>query len=283
MSITTDYAIVTLSIDPDRLERKFLRSIKDKFDSEFIMDREIHILCQGFSVEKAKYLLDNYPEFIFHFVPTKIDGSISRIRRILLNEYEFFEKFKYLILTDDDFVFGHEAFNHYDYLINEMELNPDLGMIACHRRMSKKLRLQTSPVEVPYPKDLSVISMRTGLIVRSDYGKIVPADIFVDEVAYHEEFIIALKYYVMGYEIGKGWVDAYHQSRKGGLGNQLQKELDVEHTNKNCTAKSYAHSLGYFDINDGEIYYGRKDAGAVSDRAKRIHSDNLRARREARS
>ena len=264
------FCFVALSIDPDKLENKLLKSIYSHYSPERLADCNFIVLCQGFEQDKLSYLYEKYKEVTFDNYE-RLDGTISSIRRRLLIESNVMNDYDYVIMIDDDFVFGPYAIDQYDSYLKDMEDNPDLGLISCHRRMSKAKRIEISKVECPYPQDLAVISMRTGLIIRSSAFK--PDDLFLDKIMYHEEFYLALMIYIAGYEVGKGWIDVYHQSRNGGLGCNLQKKYNIFTSNEADTAKKVAYDLGLFTINDGEIFYGAQNVGRVSDLA--IHNHNL--------
>lgn len=260
------YCILALSVNKDKLESKMLKSLRNNYTDEELHNYNFEVICQGFnSAELAT-------EYSFcHFTDcNRIKGTISKIRRELLEASNLMRKYDYLILIDDDFSFGSSALKQYDYYINEMSRIPSLGMIACHHRLKPSSRELISPVEIPYPQDLSVISMRTGLIIRC--SAITPAEMFDDRIQYHEEFYIALMYYIRGYDIGKGWVDVNHQSRAGGLGNHLQKLYNTATCNDSMSSKRIAHEEGLFDVNDDDIYYGAQNVGAVSKRAINLHN-----------
>lgn len=263
-------AFLALSVNVDKLKYKLIESLYDNFSPEVIRDHNFYVICQGYSEEQKAEVKSLAPDINFIF-DERITGTISHIRKVLLNKYNLFPEYKYVALIDDDFKFGKYSMAQYDHHLEEFDQHPEIGMIACHRRMKGDMRIQTSPIDTTYPQDLSAISMRNGLIIRS--GVIEPDDMFNDDILYHEEFYLALQIYIRGYEIGKAWVDVYHQSRSGGLGNSLQKQYQIFTSNDAPSAKRVAYDQGLFDIQDGEIFYGAPNVGRMSAKAHQLHED----------
>lgn len=265
------YGFLALSVNKDKLYWKLIKSLYSHYTPDQIRSHNFHVIGQGYSEEDQDFLRAEAPDINFIFTD-RIEGSISKIRRELMNQFDILSMYDYLILIDDDFNFGQYALEQYDHHILELDNHPEVGLVSCHRRMKTELRVQTSSIEIPYPQDLSVISMRTGLIVRR--GAITPDEMFNDNILYHEEFYLALRVYLKGYEVGKAWVDVYHQSRQGGLGNSLQKKYHIFTSNEACSAKKVAIEQGYFEVADGEIYYGAQNVGHMSQLAHDTHNKN---------
>lgn len=265
------YGFLALSVNKDKLYWKLIKSLYSHYTPDQIRSHNFHVIGQGYSEEDQDFLRAETPDINFIFTD-RIEGSISKIRRELMNQFDILSMYDYLILIDDDFNFGQYALEQYDHHISELDNHPEVGLVSCHRRMKTELRVQTSSIEIPYPQDLSVISMRTGLIVRR--GAITPDEMFNDDILYHEEFYLALRVYLKGYEVGKAWVDVYHQSRQGGLGNSLQKKYHIFTSNEACSAKKVAIEQGYFEVADGEIYYGAQNVGHMSQLAHDTHNKN---------
>lgn len=263
-------AFLALSVNIDKLQYKLIESLYHHYDSATIKAHNFYVICQGYTDDQQQRVQTLAPDINFIFTERET-GTISHIRRVLLNRYNLFKEYDYVILIDDDFKFGEYAMEQYDHHLAEFDQHPEIGMIACHRRMHGDKRIETSPIDTKYPQDLAAISMRNGLIIRS--GVIDPDDMFNDEVLYHEEFYLALQIYIRGYEVGKAWVDVYHQSRAGGLGNELQKKYDIFNSNEIPSAKKIAHDQGLFTIQEGEIFYGAPNVGRVSNKAHQLHND----------
>lgn len=261
-------AFLALSVNIDKLKYKLINSLYTNFIPKVIRDHNFYVICQGYSEEQQAEVRSLAPDINFIF-DERVTGTISHIRRVLLNKYNLFSEYKYVALIDDDFKFGKYSIDQYDHHLEEFDKHPEIGMIACHRRMKEGMRIQTSPIYTTYPQDLSAISMRNGLIIRS--GVIEPDDMFNDNILYHEEFYLALQIYIRGYEVGKAWVDVYHQSRSGGLGNSLQKQYQIFTSNDAPSAKRFAYDQGLFDIKDGEIFYGAPNVGHISTKAHQLH------------
>lgn len=262
-------AFLALSIDVNKLRYKMIESLYANFSAEVIKDHNFYVICQGYTAEEQDLVKGLAPDINFIFTD-KVKGSISYIRKTLLNRYNLFKEYDYVILIDDDFKFGPYSMAQYDHHLQEFSEHPEVGMIACHRRMKGDMRIQTTPIATKYPQDLAAISMRNGLIIRSDV--ITPDEMFHDDIVYHEEFYLALQVYIKGYEIGKAWVDVYHQSREGGLGNKLQKEYSIFTSNDVISAKKVAYDQGLFYVEDGEIFYGAPNVGHVSEKAHQLHN-----------
>lgn len=262
-------AFLALSVDPNKLKYKLIESLYRHYDPAVIKSHNFYVICQGYDDAAKTEVTEMAPDINFEFTE-RVGGPISHIRKVLLNRYNLFNDYDYVVLIDDDFKFGEYAMDQYDHHFQEFDEHPEVGMVACHRRMKGDMRIQTTPIDTKYPQDLSAISMRNGLIIRS--GIITPDEMFHDDIRYHEEFYLALQIYLKGYEIGKAWVDVYHQSREGGLGNSLQKKYNIMTSNEIVSAKKVAIEQGLFEVQDGEIYYGAPNVGRMSTKAHEIHN-----------
>lgn len=269
------YGFLALSIDKNKLYWKMIRSLYEHYDPETIGSHNFHVICQGYSAEDQAFIEESAPDLNLHFVPRE-SGTISEIRKKLLSNFlsnvEEASTYDYLIFIDDDFKFGPKALEQYDHHILELDSHPEVGFVACQRRMNGANRVRIDPIEIPYPQDLAAISMRNGLIFRM--GIMDPQDLFDDRIIYHEEFYMALQVYLRGYEIGKAWVDVYHQSRVGGLGNSLQNKYHITENNDIYSSKRVAHESGWFSTQEGVIYYSAPNTGKVSTAAHEQHTKN---------
>ena len=262
---------VALSVNIDKLKYKLIESLYANYSNQVIREHNFYVICQGYTEAQAKEVKELAPDINFIFTD-RITGSISHIRKVLLNRYEFFKNYEYIIIIDDDFKFGAYALAQYDHHIQEMSEHPEVGMLACHRRLKSQLRIQITPIDTVYPQDLAVISMRNGLIIKSNV--ITPDELFNDRVEYHEEFYMALQVYIKGYEVGKAWVDIYHHSKAGGLGHSLQHKYSTLTTNDAPSSKKIAMEEGLFTADEGSILYSDYDVGRVSDYAHELHDSN---------
>lgn len=268
------YAFLALSINPNKLIWKLIYSVYKKYPEEVVKSNNFYVICQGFSEADQFKVKELAPDFHFIFTD-KISGTISYIRRTLYHLIpDVFDKYiyDYVILIDDDFNIGEKGLYHYKNAIKELDEKPYIGFVPCHRRMNGEWRLMDSPLEYPYPHDLSAIAMRNGLILRN--GILEIDDMFDDRIDYHEEFWLALQVYLRGYDVAKAWVDTYHQSRTGGLGNYLQNKYQVSNSNDAPTSKKIAYDEGLFYIRDDQVFYSGPDVGCISSLAKSIHDNN---------
>lgn len=272
-----DTCIFALSINSSELTRKLIKSLYDNYEPAAIAERNFQVVCQGYDSSTLDWLREQYPEITF-LAHDRVKGTISFIRDTLVKEYGILDKYKYVVFIDDDFKYGPKAFEQYDYFLDQLDKNPNIGFVAMHRRIKTVNRQQISPLEYPYPHDLGAISMRNGLVVRT--SAIPQNGLFSEDIVYHEEMYMAMQIYLNGYDVAKGWMDIFHQSNKAGLGCKLQKQYNISKSNEVMSSKKKAYELGLFEIEEGRPFYDGQDCGYLNEKAHAIHEEN-KARRIA--
>ena len=268
-----DICIFALSVNPDELTRRLINSLYGTYTLEEISSYNFQVVCQGYPLDLYNKLCATYPEITFYY-HDRVEGTISTIRDTLTKEYGTFDKYRYVVLIDDDFKYGQKAFEQYDYYFSELDNNPKIGLVALHRRMKTSYRLQISPLELPYPHDLGAISMRNGLIVRTE--AIPETGLFSPDIIYHEEMYLAMQIYLNGYDVAKGWIDIYHKANN--LGYHLQQKYNFSKSNEAMSSKKKAYDLGLFDIEEGRPFYDGQDCGNLNSKAISIHDANQKRR-----
>ena len=110
------YAFLALSVNPDKLRWKLIRSLYEHYSPEEIKSHNFFVACQGFSEEDKKMVQEKGSDLNYVFME-RFTGSISKIRKQVYNQVPYlFDKsqYDYLILIDDDFVIGEKALDQYD-------------------------------------------------------------------------------------------------------------------------------------------------------------------------